>query len=91
MLLSDCNMDAILEAINRYFPNRYFPNLGASDNVVDEPEHRPDKTTLNRPTPFDSWEAIEAQLDHWAALDRKYWEQRKEREYTAWLERAYRV
>jgi hypothetical protein len=39
----------------------------------------------------DTWEAIEAQLDHWAEMDREYWRQRKEKEYTVWLERTYGV
>jgi hypothetical protein len=39
----------------------------------------------------DTWEAIEAQLDHWAEMDREYWRQRKEKEYAAWLERTYGV
>jgi hypothetical protein len=37
----------------------------------------------------DTWEAIEAQLDHWAEMDREYWRQRKEKEYATWLERTY--
>ncbi len=39
----------------------------------------------------DSWEAISAQLDYWADMDREYWRQRKEKEYTSWLERNYRI
>jgi hypothetical protein len=39
----------------------------------------------------DTWEAIEAQLDHWAEMDREYWRQRKEKEYATWLERTYGV
>jgi hypothetical protein len=39
----------------------------------------------------DTWEAIEAQLDHWAEMDREYWRQRKEKEYAVWLERTYGV
>jgi hypothetical protein len=42
-------------------------------------------------TLHDTWEAIEAQLDHWAEMDREYWRQRKEKEYATWLERTYGV
>jgi hypothetical protein len=44
-----------------------------------------------RQTLPDTWEAIEAQLDHWAEMDREYWRQRKEKEYAVWLERTYGV
>ena len=41
--------------------------------------------------PSDSWEAIEKQLDYWADMDAAYWLQRKEKEYTKWLERTYGI
>lgn len=39
----------------------------------------------------DTWEDISAQLDHWADMDRWYWQQRREKEYAAWMERTYGV
>jgi hypothetical protein len=37
----------------------------------------------------DTWEAIAAQLDHWADMDAFYWTQRKEKAYADWMERTY--
>lgn len=39
----------------------------------------------------DTWEAIAAQLDYWADMDRDYWRQRREKSYAAWFDRTYGV
>jgi hypothetical protein len=48
-------------------------------------------TSLPAQTLPDTWEAIAAQLDHWADMDKQYWQQRREKEYAAWINRKYGV
>jgi hypothetical protein len=60
-------------------------------NLSGSPVEREVPLDSGAPAQPDTWEAIEAQLNFWAEMDREYWRQRKEKEYITWLERTYGV
>jgi hypothetical protein len=65
--------------------------LGEARESTESLESLPNDSRGGRQSLPDTWESIEAQLDHWAEMDREYWRQRKEKEYAVWLERTYGV